>query len=209
MTGEVRTIYVDMDDVLCETARRFLVVIEREFGKRVSYETLTDFNLERAAGLLPEERKKLYQTVHYPQEILSIEPIQEAIEVLNRWAASGYEIAIVTGRPPDTYEPSIEWLSRYGVPYDSFTIVDKYGRFQTENTIGLTLSELTGRQFFWAVEDSLPMARFLAAEMQVPVALLDRPWNGGENGHSMITRCSNWLEIGKTLTRIFSPRVIR
>ena len=108
MTGEVRTIYVDMDDVLCETARRFLVVIEREFGKRVSYEQLTDFNLEQAAGLLPEEREKLYETVHYPDEILSIEPIQEAIDVLNRWTGSGYEIAIVTGRPPDTYEPSIE-----------------------------------------------------------------------------------------------------
>ena len=205
MTGEVRTIYVDMDDVLCETARRFLVVIEREFGKRVSYETLTDFNLERAAGLLPEEREKLYQTVHYPQEILSIEPIPEAIDVLDRWAGSGYEIAIVTGRPPDTYEPSIEWLARYRVPYHSFTIVDKYGRFQTENTIGLTLSELMGRRFCCAVEDSLPMARFLATEMQVPVALLDRPWNSGENGHSMITRCSDWLEIGAALNRIFSP----
>ncbi len=205
MTGEVRTIYVDMDDVLCETARRFLVVIEREFGKRVAYEQLTDFNLERAAGLSHEERERLYQAVHYPQEILSIKPIQEAIDILQRWAESGHEIAIVTGRPPDTYEPSIEWLSRYKVPYHSFTIVDKYGRFQTENTIGLTLSELTGRHFCCAVEDSLPMARVLATEMKVPVALLDRPWNGGDNADAMITRCRDWFEIGNMLPRIFGP----
>jgi uncharacterized HAD superfamily protein len=200
-----KTIYVDMDDVLCETARRFLVVIEREFGKRVFYEQLTDFNLEQAAGLLPEERAKLYETVHNPEEILCIEPITEAIDVLRLWAADGYEIGIVTGRPPDTYEPSIEWLSRYKVPHHSFTIVDKYGRFHAQNTIGLTLSELAGRQFCCAVEDSLPMAQFLAKEMKVPVALLNRPWNRGENGYPIIARCDNWSAIGELVPRIAAP----
>lgn len=190
-----RTIYVDMDDVLCETARQFLAVIEREFGKQVVYEKLTDFDFETSCELTPEERAKLYQTVHHADEILCIEPIPEAIDVLNRWVLAGYEIAIVTGRPPDTVAASIEWLARCKVPYHSFTVVDKYGRFQTENTIGLSLAELATKQFCWAVEDSFPMAKFLATTMNLPVALLDRPWNREAVEHPNIRRYSHWREI--------------
>jgi uncharacterized HAD superfamily protein len=198
---DVRTIYVDMDDVLCETARRFLVIIGREFGKKVVYDKLTDFDFERSCDLTKAERAKLYELVHLEDEILSIEPIPEAIAVLNGWVGAGYEIAIVTGRPPDTFAASMEWLARYQVPFQSFTVVDKYGRFQTENTIGLSLAELATQQFCWAVEDSLPMAKFLALEMNVPVALLDRPWNQADIEPARFTRYYHWREIGAAFAR--------
>ena len=194
-------IYVDMDDVLCETARRFLVIIEREFGKRVAYDALTDFDFETSCDLTPAERAKLYELVHLEDEILAIEPIPEAIDTLCQWAIAGYQIAIVTGRPPPTVAPSIEWLRRFNVPYNSFTIVDKYGRFQTDETLGLSLAQLATRKFCWAVEDSLPMANFLAREMGLPVALLDRPWNQGSLQYSIISRRYNWTEIGTAFGR--------
>ena len=190
-----KNIYVDMDDVLCETARRFLVVIEREFGKQIAYDRLTDFDFETSCGLTVAERARLYDRIHYADEILAIEPIPEAIDVLNRWAGAGYQIAIVTGRPPDTYASSIEWLARFQVPYHSFTVVDKYGRFETENTVGLTLAELATQKFCWAVEDSLPMAKFLAETMNLPVALLDRPWNQEAVEHTSIKRYKHWKEL--------------
>ena len=186
------TIYVDMDDVLCETARRFLVVIEREFGKKASYEQLTDFDFERSCGLTNAERKRLYELVHYDKELLAIEPIHEAAKTLQHWKDAGAEIAIVTGRPPDTMEVSLAWLARYEIPFDSFTVVDKYGRFKTDNSIGLTLTELAERHYDWAVEDSLPMAQFITERMHVPVALLDRPWNRESEESSLITRCDDW-----------------
>jgi uncharacterized protein len=197
----VKTIYVDMDDVLCETARQFLVVIEREFGKQIAYDALTDFDFERSCNLTPGERAKLYEIVHLDDEILSIEPIPEAIDVLNGWVGAGYEIAIVTGRPPDTFAASTEWLARFKVPYHSFTVVDKYGRFQTENTAGLSLTELATQQFCWAVEDSLPMAKFLATEMRLAVALLDRPWNQADTEAAQFTRYYHWQEIGAAFAR--------
>lgn len=181
-----------MDDVLCETARRFLVVIEREFGKKALYEQLIDFDFEQSCGLTAVERQRLYELVHYDKELLAIEPIPDAIKTLQRWKEADAEIAIVTGRPPDTMEVSLEWLGRYQVPFDSFTMVDKYGRFKTENSIGLTLAELAERHYDWAVEDSLPMAEFVAERMHIPVALLDRPWNREPEQSSLITRCDGW-----------------
>ena len=105
-------IYIDMDDVLCETARGCLEIIERIFGKRVAYEQLTDFNLGNSCELNTEETAELYHIVHHPDELLKLQPVKGAIEVLNQWIAAGFEIAIVTGRPPATYEPSLHWLMR-------------------------------------------------------------------------------------------------
>jgi uncharacterized HAD superfamily protein len=190
----MKTIYVDMDDVLCETARGCLAVIEREFGIRVAYEQLTTFNLGQACGLGLEETAELYRIVHQPDELLKLEPIDGAIPILNQWLAAGYQIAIVTGRPPITAECSLEWLARQQVPYHSFTVVDKYGRFTTEKS-AISLSELANHRFSFAVEDSPTMANYLAATMDVPVKLFDRPWNRACATHPKIARYSHWSEI--------------
>jgi uncharacterized HAD superfamily protein len=192
-----QTIYVDMDDVLCETARGCLEIVERVFGKRVDYEQLTDFDLGNSCELSAEETAALYHIVHHPDELLKLQPVDGAISVLSQWAAAGFEIAIVTGRPPATYEPSVDWLAREQVPYHSFTVVDKYRRFTTEKTIAVSLSELAAQGFVFAVEDSPTMARYLAEQMKVPVKLFDRPWNRATVEHPKITRHNHWFEIAE------------
>jgi uncharacterized HAD superfamily protein len=194
-----KTIYVDMDDVLCETARALLAIAEREFGKTIRYDQLNTFEVGEACGLENHEVAELFRLAHHPDELLGMAPIEEAVSVLQQWSGIGHEIAIVTGRPPPTYDASIEWLTRHRLPYHTFVMVDKYGRFATENTIGITLSELAAHRFSFAVEDSPAMAKFLAEEMKVPVALLDRPWNQMDSEHSLIGRYRNWPEIEKAL----------
>jgi uncharacterized protein len=190
-----KTIYVDLDDVLCQAARHFLLVVEREFGKRVEYEQLTNFDVGHSCGLSAVEREKLYEVVHRPDELLSMAPIDEATQVLKEWKARGFDIAIVTGRPPASYEASIEWLAKHDISYGSFTVVDKYARFATENTVAIDLTELAAQRFCWAVEDSLPMAQYLAGAMNVPVALLDCPWNRAESEHEQVNRFQDWRAI--------------
>lgn len=187
-----QTIYVDMDDVLCQAARHFLAVVAREFGKQVGYEQLTNFDVGQACGLAPRERDELYRIVHRPEELLQMAPIDEAISVINQWKAHGFEIAVVTGRPPETREPSLEWLAKSGVSYSSFTVVDKYSRFATESTIAVGLDEFAARRFCFAVEDSLPMAQYLAGRMNVPVALIDCPWNRTAPAHARVSRYRDW-----------------
>ena len=189
------TIYVDLDDVLCQTARHFLVIVEREFGKSFPYEQLTNFDIGTACGLRPDERDELYRIVHEPDELLRMAPIAEGINAVSQWAHAGFKIAVVTGRPPKSHEASVDWLGRHRVPYDSFTMVDKYARFAIENTIAISLEELAARQFCWAVEDSLPMAEYLAGEMGVPVALVDRPWNRTQATHGRVNRYLDWQAI--------------
>ena len=192
MSSASAPIYVDLDDVLCDAARHFLAIVEREFGRRVDFEQLTDFDVGLACRLLPGERDALYRIVHEPDELLAMAPVTEAIALLGHWAERGHEIAIVTGRPPEAREPSLAWLARHRVPHHSFTQVDKYGRFAGDARGALPLEALAARSYCWAVEDSLPMARFLAGRMQVPVALLDAPWNRSAAALAGVQRFRDW-----------------
>jgi uncharacterized HAD superfamily protein len=195
-------IYVDLDDVLCQAARHFLVIVEREFGKKIRYEQLTNFDVGHACGLSSAERDELYRIVHQPDELLKMTPIEGALSVLKRWQEEGFEIAIVTGRPPESYEPSLEWLARHEVPCSSFTVVDKYSRFATDSTTAISLNELAARRFCWAVEDSLPMAEYLAGQMKVPVALIDCPWNRTEAAHAEVSRYPDWSAIADAVSKL-------
>ncbi|MSP39819.1 MAG: bifunctional metallophosphatase/5'-nucleotidase [Deltaproteobacteria bacterium] len=199
MGNKSTSIYVDLDDVLCETARRFLVIVEREFGKRISYEQLTDFDIGTACDLRSEERDSLYRIVHEPDELMQMAPIDAAIAALTQWANAGFKIAIVTGRPPASYEPSLAWLAQHRVAYDSFTMVNKYGRFATDNTVAISLDELAARDYCWAVEDSLPMAQYLAGRMNLRVALIDCPWNRSAEDHANVGRFSDWATIAQAM----------
>jgi uncharacterized HAD superfamily protein len=202
MESARRTIYVDMDDVLCHAARHFLMIVEREFGKRIEYERLTNFDVGESCGLRPDEREDLYRIVHRRDELLRMAPVSDAIAVLEGWKKRGFEIAIITGRPPETYETSIEWLSKHRVPFHSFTIVDKYSRFSTEQTAAISLRELAAQRFCWAVEDSLPMAHYLAEEMKVPVALIDCPWNQTDTEQVGVSRYRHWQAIAEAFTAL-------
>ena len=174
----MQTVYVDMDDVLCQTAQHFLTILEREFGKKFTFEQLTDFDVGEACEITAEEREELYRIVHQGEELLSIPPIPGAIDVLEQWSAAGYEVSIVTGRPPDTYEPSVQWLKKHGVPHDSILIVDKYGRFVPDGSGCISLEALMDHSFCWAV---------------------DRPWNRKDTNHELVSRHSDWIEIARAL----------
>jgi uncharacterized HAD superfamily protein len=185
--------------VLCHAARHFLRIVEREFGKRVAFEALCDFDVGRACGLLPDESERLYRIVHEPGELLAMAPIPEALEALARWSETGHEIAIVTGRPPQAREASLEWLARHRVVHHSFTMVDKYGRFEPSGSCAIGLEQLAERDYAWAVEDSLPMARYLAGRMGVHVALLDAPWNRTASPPARVTRYAGWNELAQAV----------
>src|SRR5438270_10979794 len=101
-----KIIYIDMDDVLCHTARGCLTIIEREFGKQIAFEQLTTFDLGQACGLRAEEIAELFRIVHQPEELIRLEPMDGDVAVLNEWMAAAYVIAIEMRWKTSTYAAS-------------------------------------------------------------------------------------------------------
>ncbi len=188
-------IYVDLDDVIASTVKVLIDIVKREFGKTVTYEQISDFDLKKSFQLSQFEYEHLFEVVHRPEEILNMDVIDGAIDVLNLWTSKGHPISIVTGRLTSTYDSSLEWLSKHNVPYESFTIVDKYSRPNMDKNIAISLEQLSDMAFHLAVEDSAAMAVFLSNDMATPVALLDRPWNREIESNSRLKRYSNWQDL--------------
>ena len=187
-------IYVDLDDVLAETGQAIVQLVNAHFGRSATLETLHAFDLKESFQLSQAEWEELFHLIHRPDTLLAMEPVPGASDTLNRWAAQGYEIAIVTGRPLAAKEATLAWLAQHAMPYDSFTLVDKYGR-ESDRSQTIDLDELSHRHYAMAVEDSPAMAVFLAKNMGLNVILMDRPWNRNAESHPAIRRIGHWAEL--------------
>jgi len=188
-------IYVDLDDVISDTAELFLSVLNREFGKTVEFEDIFSFDLKVSFNLTASEYDHFFQMVHRPEVIMAFSPIKGAIEVLKEWHRLGCQIAIVTGRLTSTYESSLNWLDKHNVPYHSFTMVDKYSRENVDRSIAISLEDLSAMKFSFAVEDSASMAQHLSQKMGMTVALIDRPWNRTADLDGKVSRYKSWYNI--------------
>jgi uncharacterized protein len=202
-----KAIYVDFDDVLCETARALTALIECEFGKRIAFEDIHSFDLTKSFDLDEAQTLRLFDMFHDADVLAGIAPVEGATAGIRSWHDAGAEIHIVTGRPPSTFAASQAWLAEYGVPYERLTFVDKYGRDHAhiEGVDIMTLDELKLREFCMAIDDSPTAIQFLAEHTAIPILIFSRPWNVtldtlGEP--SRITRCETWSDV---LERVPDP----
>jgi len=197
-----RRIYIDIDDVLSQTITALGDLLQRHFDKRVPYEAITEFDLGRSFGLDEEEVEHFLSLAHEPEAIRSIALVEGARPALEAWTAKGYEIHLLTGRPPFTEDATRQWLAQHAIPHVQLDFVDKYGRAKAWGDAGgaLRLDDVRQLEFCLAVEDSLEVSAFLATELELSVALIDRPWNRNLEAVSgpareRIVRCDGWADV--------------
>ncbi|MCG8563855.1 MAG: bifunctional metallophosphatase/5'-nucleotidase, partial [Desulfobacterales bacterium] len=187
--------YVDVDDVLSMTTDTYIGVVEREFGKTVSYRDLTTFDLMTSFGLTQAEFDHFFQMVHTPEVLMGYSVVEGCVETLSAWADQGHFIDIVTGRPSWTHGATLDWLYRHRIPFNELTMVDKYNRPDVDPSVSISKAAFGRRSYDVAVEDSREMALYLAREMGVPVKLYHRPWNARPVADHRVCRVTCWGDI--------------
>ncbi len=188
-------IYLDMDDVLCDTAGAYLALLAREFDLHVDFEEVFSFNLQKSFGLDDAQNRHLFGRAHEPEFILGLKPLEGVLNVLRNWEEMGFSLSILTGRHTAAAEASLQWLEDRKIPYHSFTMVDKYNWNGTDEAIAITLEQLACMPFDIGVEDSPKMADYLTREMALPVLLFDRPWNRTYKTGVKSCRCRGWQQV--------------
>ena len=191
-------VYIDFDDVICETARFFSGEVMRIFGIDVPYERMAYFNLKKAFNLTDSQYDKLMQAGHTTEALLGYEETPGASATIIKWARQGHEIYIVTGRPFDSYEPSRQWLDAHGLQNIPLYCVDKYGRenFNKTWSYSMTLEELYNTKFDFAIEDSPVAFEHLLHFNGCRVAVFNRPWNMAEKlPTDNFVRCGDWAAV--------------
>lgn len=200
-------IYVDFDDVLCETARDLSRLAEKLHGCRVAYDDIREFNLRAAFGLDEVQYLQLMSEAHEPGHLLNLAPTPGAIETMAQWSRAGHEVEIVTGRPYATHEASRSWLARHGLEQIPVVHVDKYSRELAPEagdwSRALTVAEFAQRRYDLAVEDAPVALRQLAAMTPCRVAIFSRPWNYGfPLITERFTRCPDWAAVREAALRM-------
>ena len=195
-------IYIDFDDVICETAKYFTKIAKELFGIDLPYQQVQFFNLQKTFDLNDEQYDRLMEAGHLPENLLSYEETPGASETINKWVDEGHEVSVITGRPFNSYEPSRKWLDQHGLERVPLFCVDKYGRetFVQDFTYNMTLEQLYGMTFDFAVEDSPAAFEHVMHFDNCRVAVFDRPWNQtSEFPNDNFVRCKNWREIDELL----------
>jgi uncharacterized HAD superfamily protein len=200
----MKRIYVDIDDVLSQTIESLIELLERLHDRRVVLSDVEHFDLEKSFLLESHEIGPFMEEAHTDAMIESIDPTEGAAETLELWVDAGHRVSLVTGRPPATNPASLRWLETHGLRHESLHHLDKWNRpdWNREGLPALGFEEIGRFGFDFAVEDSLDTAVRLVEEFEIPVALMDRPWNRGVSSISSRTmgsmvRCRDWREIHK------------
>lgn len=193
-------IYIDFDDVICETARRFSEIAKEMFGIDVPYSRMCFFNLQKSFGLTDTQYEKLMQAGHLPENLLGYQETPGASGIINQWMDAGQEVFVITGRPFDSYELSRKWLDVHGLGRVPLYCVDKYSRWssQEKHPNNLTLEELYRMDFDLAVEDSPTAFEHIMHFENCRVAVFDRPWNrDADLPNERFERCMDWNDVKK------------
>ena len=200
-----KLLYIDFDDVLCETARAITRILPGLFGRRVAFEAIHEFDLEVSFSLTPQEHEHLMRVGHESEFLGTVDPVPGAVDGMRQLKERDFEIAIVTGRPPECRDISVDWLTRHGVPFDRVLHVNKYGRFAgTQIDQAISLEKIAEVKFHAAIEDAPCMVTYLINTMTMPVIVFERPWNKNaaislDGNADRLLRCRDWSQILDTL----------
>ena len=194
--------YIDYDDCLCETARAFVEIADRLFGKKVPYEKVLYFNLQDSFQLTDQEYEELMTEGHRPEILMSYEETPGAAKVINDWIDEGHEVFIITGRPFSSYDASRRWLDEHGLKRAKLFCLNKYGRdsFIKNSDFNLELEDYYQMHFDYAIEDSPAAFKFFRHLPDLKVMVYDRPWNREcELPSEKYRHCADWDSISEAI----------
>lgn len=171
-------IYVDLDDVACETCDRLADFARLHFDRDVTVESMFDYDL-RKSFRFDEETYRNYMKRFHATELPGIPETPDACRVIRSWAEDGFDPVIVTGRPTYSNATTLDWLANHGLGTIRVLHVDKYAKLfnAAEDPLITPFPALLEMDVRFAVEDAPNAIRMICETHLCPFALFTRPWN--------------------------------
>lgn len=176
---------VDVDGTICNDLPRVCEFIEAEYDRRISPDEITEWGyyIEDIDVDLESVFHRLFST--RPEWFLAdLDPIPGSRRALDHLSDTGYEVWIVTHRPPETHHLTERWLADHGFAYD---------RFLTD--VPETKADIPGDVL---IDDYHEHIRAIV-ETGRPGILIDRPYNTAVS-HDRALVASGWEDVIKFLS---------
>ena len=198
-THRCMRIYIDFDDVLCETAQGLSVLAREMFGRDVPFEQICSFDLRVAFALDELQYEALMVRAHESAFLLSLPEVTGCVSGVLGWLQAGHDVVVVTGRPSSCHQASRAWLQQHGLGALTIWYVDKYNRVRDVMPGAPPMWSMTAllqEPFDVAIDDSPMVLDVLQTRAAGRTIVFDRPWNRGYGCPApRVRRCCGWQEL--------------
>ena len=191
----VRSICVDIDNVIARTDEVMRRIIEEVSGNRVrlEYADVVEFDYCKCRdkfgnSITPAEWLRVHQAFSDPRYLWQIEVMPGAVEGLTLLAEYG-RLHLATSRLPKARRSTVEWLEYYSLPSHDLHFVH-----YSEKHVAL------GR-FAAAIEDNYSQAVAFAS-CNTPCFLLRHPWNAAKPYVDGVTWVDGWSDLTEELLKL-------
>ena len=184
----------DLDDVILDFHGALHPYYNRRFDTNFIKEHFTNWHVHEVWGCTKEEAERRILDFYQSPEHWQAQPIAGAVEAIKDLKKS-HNLHIVTSKPEDLREKTLEWLEKYfPETFSKIHFANHLGNGQRRSK-GEIVKE-HGIAVF--VEDSLKNAEDVSNH-GIPVLLFDSPWNQAEV-KPPITRVHSWDEVVQILS---------
>ena len=184
-------IAIDIDSTLHHHWPLLASAAKRRFGVELPYEQQFPWAGRR---LSEEQLRACIEDTHSDEAIAGARPYRHAVEIVNRWYASGHSIHILSHRAQRSLPATRRWLADIGLrQHDLWCGYDKVARCRQ---IGVDL----------LIDDS-PDNLLRAFDAGILVAALRHPWNEHVCDAPHVTSAADWWELARALKPVLGGGV--
>ncbi len=147
-----------------------------------------DYNFAKAYNLTLEEVDQ-FMDVKATEIFKNVAVRPNCKEVLDRLKKKGYTLILVTARPQERNQITLEWLTKYHIPFDKLIHSDEKAEICQKEEI----------EFF--IDDNPHHLISIEEQLNISIFLMDMDHNQDLNKD--IPRVDNWLTLEKQIINIF------
>lgn len=174
------TILLDLDDVLNNQNEIWVDVLDQRYGRKVSVEDITDWDMRLAfPGLNDGE---LYGPVHSGELISSMTATMDAVLYTKMWHDNGHKLYVVTSTSAENAEAKIQWLFRHYTWFDR----DRFIMCRHKNMV-------FGDILIDDAIHNLKAMKWDGANPNCMCVCMDKPWN--RSAENEFVRAKSFVDI--------------
>lgn len=173
---------IDIDGVLNYLHLYLIREIKKAFNINAN---IKNYDLFKSCGITEKEKNKFYENTRYSL-FNKLQPEWRCAEYLYE-INKQYNIYIITARPYEIEQDTLDWLYKWNIPFDDITF-----------DAGSKLDACKKLQVTYMIEDS-PWNVKLLNTNKINTFIFDRPYNAFIKDTKYITRVYNWKDIYELL----------
>lgn len=182
-------ICVDIDGILADFVGEFLPHLNQKFGCDLTREDVICYSFAKVINVPSEQVGNLITQLGNEGLYVRLQPVTGAVTAM-RQLNKNHEVNLVTDRPIERHNDTVEWLNAHGIPHLQLYHCrnDERKAFMLSNDI--------------IIEDNLEYALAVANKRQCTVILYDHPWNRDGQLPANVHRVTSWQQATELIERL-------